>query len=56
MIYNTFIKDNLGIFEPDNQEILRRSQPENFFTGPYKKPVAKRRHMVSLQFFIQFLD
>ena len=31
------IKDNLRTFEPDNQEILRTSQPEKIFTGPYIK-------------------
>ena len=31
------VKDNLRTFEPDNQEILRTSQPEKIFTGPYIK-------------------
>ena len=31
------VKDNLRTFEPANQEILRTSQPEKIFTGPYKK-------------------
>ena len=36
-IIRSKIKDNLRTFEPDNQEILRTSQPEKIFTGPYKK-------------------
>ena len=33
----TKVKDILRTFEPDNCEILRTSQPEKIFTGPYKK-------------------
>ena len=30
-------KDILRTFEPDNHKMLRTSQPQNFFAGPYKK-------------------
>ena len=36
-IIRSKIKDNLNTFEPVNQEILRTSQPEKIFTGPYKE-------------------
>ena len=37
----TKFKDILRTFEPDNCEMLRTSQPEKFFTGPYKKKSVK---------------
>ena len=33
----TKVKDILRTFEPDNHKMLRTSQPQNFFAGPYKK-------------------
>ena len=35
----TKVKDILRTFEPDNHKMLRTSQPQNFFAGPYKKKV-----------------
>ena len=37
--YSTYtkIKNILRTFEPDNHKILRTSQPQKIFTGPYKK-------------------
>ena len=39
--YYTFtkVKDILRTFEPDNHKLLRTSQPQNVFAGPYKKKV-----------------
>ena len=36
-IIYTKIKDILRTFEPDNHKMLRTSQPQNFFAGPYRK-------------------
>ena len=33
----TKVKNILRTFEPDYLEMLRTSQPEKIFTGPYKK-------------------
>ena len=38
----TKVKDILRTFEPDNHKMLRTSQPQNFFTGPYKKKCISR--------------
>ena len=40
----TKVKDILRTFEPDNHKILRTSQPENFFNGPYKTKRVYVRH------------
>ena len=42
--YYTYIKvkDILKTFEPDNHKMLRTSQPQKFFAGPYKKKQCSR--------------
>ena len=41
--YSTYtkVKNILRTFEPDNHKMLRTSQPQKIFTGPYKKKVYK---------------
>ena len=36
----TKVKDISRTFEPDNDKMLRTSQPQNCFAGPYKKSVT----------------
>ena len=47
----TKVKDILRTFEPDNHKMLRTSQPQNFFAGPYKKKVYSLRGSVIGDFF-----
>ena len=41
----TKVKDILRTFEPDNHKMLRTSQPQNFFAGPYKKKSVHKRYL-----------
>ena len=42
--YSTYtkVKNILRTFEPDNHKMLRTSQPQKIFTGPYKKKCIRR--------------